>query len=203
MPIASRVRARRRLSDAARRAHEGARPLRRDDPGRVRRPRPRLHDLRDDRRGALPRLDEPLGRPEHAPDVRLRPQRPSAPTQQKKRYLPAMARGEHRGGALPDRAARRQRHAAHPHHGSPRGRPLRGERLEDVHHQRRAPPRCSTARGKTDPDSRPAAQGHQPARSPRRARASPSARDLDKLGYKGIETCEVDLRGLPRAGRRT
>ena len=37
-----------------------------------------------------------------------------------------------------DRAGRRLRREGHPHHGAPRRRPLRAQRRQDVHHQRRA-----------------------------------------------------------------
>ena len=59
------LRPRGHVPGADRRADEGARPVRRDDPGRVRRHGPRPGHLRDDRRGALARLDLDLRRRQH------------------------------------------------------------------------------------------------------------------------------------------
>ena len=59
------VRPRGQVPGADRRADEGARPVRGDDPRGVRRHGPRPDHLRDDRRGALARLDLDLGRRQH------------------------------------------------------------------------------------------------------------------------------------------
>ena len=60
------LRPRGRVPGADRRADEGARAVRRHDPRGVRRDGARPDDLRDDRRGALARLDLDLGRRQHA-----------------------------------------------------------------------------------------------------------------------------------------
>ena len=137
MPRRQQARARRRVPDAAGRAHEGARPLRRHDPARVRRPRASTYTTYAMIVEELCRGWMSLSRrAQHAPDVRLRAPDASAPTAQKERWLPAMARGEHRAALC----------LTEPHAGSDvqrirttaraRRRPLRGERLQDVHHQR-------------------------------------------------------------------
>ena len=66
LPGRVRLRARRRVPGAARRADEGARALRRDDPGGVRRARARPDHVRADPGRALARLDVALRGAEHA-----------------------------------------------------------------------------------------------------------------------------------------
>ena len=54
--------------------------------------------------------------------------------EQKRRYLPGVASGEIRLQAFGvTRARLRHRDHAHPHRGRPQGRPLRGQRAEDLH----------------------------------------------------------------------
>ena len=66
IPNAEHYDARGRVPGADRRADEGARALRGDDPRGLRRDGARPDDLRDDRRGALARLDLDLRRDQHA-----------------------------------------------------------------------------------------------------------------------------------------
>ena len=55
---------------------------------------------------------------------------------------------------------------------------------------------------KTDPDGRAARTAASASCWSSTAPASTVSRDLPKLGYKGVESCELMLRRLPRAGRR-
>ena len=84
----------------------------------------------------------------------------------------------------------------------PQGRRrVRRQRREDVDHQR--PAQLAADRGAVPhrPERRPAAPRHE---HPARASTAPGlevSRDLPKLGYKGVESCELSFERLPRAGR--
>ena len=93
------------------------------------------------------------------------PQRASGTDEQKQRWLPGLRQRRADLRDRDDRARRRQRPAGHPHHRGRQGRPLRAQRLQDLHQQRH--PVRPGDRGRAHrPRGRP--QGHQPAR--RRAR---------------------------------
>ena len=157
--------------------------------------------LRPRHRGARPRVDEP-GRRDGRPLRRGQAaRRASAPRSSGRRYLPRMATGEVRatmaltepGGGSDLQAMRTV--------ARPRRRRLRRQRLEDVDHER---PPCRADR---------AAVQDRPGRPTRRTAASAScssrtvpgftvSRDLPKLGYKGVESCELIFDDCRGAGRR-
>ena len=91
-----------------------------------------------------------------------------------------------------DRARRRLRPPGHAHRRSPRRRRLRGQRLEDLDHQR-PPLRPRRAAVQDRPGRRPGAPGHQHPAGGEGTRASTVSRDLPKLGYKGVESCELSF----------
>ena len=146
------------LPGADRRADEGARPVRGDDPRGVRRHGPRPDHLRDDRRRALARLDLDLRRRQHplhrllpADEVRHRRAEGLLPAEDGDRRDPRRLLALRARGRL-----RRPGHQGHRQEG--RGRQLGAERPEDVGHQR---PRLQR-RLRPDEDrhqGRPALQG--------------------------------------------
>ena len=201
MPVASELEHRNEYPHAARRAHEGARPLRRHDPGRVRRPRPRLHHLRHDHRGALRRLDEPERHPQHASAARLHDPHARHRGRRSSATCRRWRRGEHRGALC----------LTEPHAGSDvqrirttamrARRRLRRQRQQDVRHQR-APAATSTPWScKTDPRGGSAAQGHEPVRRREGTRhhRQPRHRQARLQGRRHLRGA---VRGLPRAGRQ-
>ena len=118
--------------------------------------------------------------------------------EQQRRYLPRMATGELRatmaltepGGGSDLQAMRTV--------AAPRRRRVRHQRREDLDHQR-PPRRADRAAVQDRPDGAARAHGHQhPA-----GREGPGLHRLrgtcPKLGYKGVESCELHLRRLPRA----
>ena len=113
-PVASELRARGRVPHGAGRADEGARPVRRDDPGGVRRARARPDHVRADPGRALARLDVALRRPEHALHLRVDDQ--DVRHRRAARALPA-ADGDRRDPlrVLDDRAARGLGRPGDPH----------------------------------------------------------------------------------------
>ena len=125
--------------------------------------------------------------------------------EQKERYLPKIAAGEHALLLHDDRARGGLRRARDPHDRAPRGRRARHQRPEDVGHERHARQPHGPAREDRS-EGRPAAGGHDRAdrREGARARASRAASrsrktGLPKLGYKGVESTEVAFDGPPRA----
>ena len=112
-----------------------------------------------------------------------------------------MARGEKRGGLA----------LTEPHAGTdvqsiktvatPAWRRLRRHRQQDVHHQ--CAPRHDARRGGQDQSQGQARLcRYQHVRGREERRGPTVSRHLKKLGYKGIDTCEVlfeDVRGAGRA----
>ena len=152
------VRPRGQVPRADRRADEGARPVRGDDPRGVRRDGARPDDLRDDRRGALARLDLDLGRREHAlhrlvPADEVRDGRAEGEVpaedgdgRDPRCVLALRARGRlRRPGHQVDRQGGRRR--------------LGDQRPEDVGHERTAL-RARVRPREDRPEGRPAVQGH-------------------------------------------
>ena len=124
----------------------------------------------------------------------------SATDEQKARWLPGhrVRRAHHRD--RDDRAGHRLRPRVDEHHGHPRRRPLRGERRQDVHHQRHQR-RPRDHRGQDRPGA--ATRGHEPARDRARdgrVRAGPQPREgrPARAGHR-----RAVLHRRPGAGRRT
>ena len=164
------------LPGGGRGADEGARPVRRDDPRGVRRDGPRPHHLRDDRRGALARLDLGLRHREHAlhrllPADEVRHRRAEG-------ALPA-ADGDRRAarGLLALRARVRLGRAGHQvDRQEDRRRRLGAERPEDVGHER-ARLGARVRAGEERPQGRAGLQGHDllPHREDARGRSRTTA----------------------------
>ena len=124
----------------------------------------RLPLQRDPLRGADPRRGERPGFSLHT-DIIVPYLSAIANDEQKQRWLPRLPHGEIITAIAMTEPGAGQRPAGHPHHRRRQGRPLRPQRLQDLHLQRH--PRRPGDRGRAHrPRGRP--QGHQPAR--RRAR---------------------------------
>jgi alkylation response protein AidB-like acyl-CoA dehydrogenase len=112
--------------------------------------------------------------------------------EQKERYLPAMARGEHRAALC----------LTEPHAGSD-AQSIRTTAVRDGDHYvvNGTKMFITNARSgtlyslvvKTDPDADPPHRGISLLAAEKDAPGLTISRDIDKLGYKGIETCEVSF----------
>src|SRR3989475_3392785 len=109
---------------------------------------------------------------------------------QKQRYLPPMARGEHRAALC----------LTEPHAGSDTQRIRTTARRHGDHYVVNGSKmfitnaRTATIYSlvvKTDPSAEPPPKGTRPLAAEKDAPGLTIGRDLDKIGYKGIETCEV------------
>ena len=188
----ARARARQHLPGEAHRADEGARHLRPGDPAS-------RGATRRSRRPATPLVTEELARGwmslagamgGHTVVAKLLA-RASAPRSRRTRYLPRMATGEVRATMALTEPGGGSRPAGDAHDRAARdGDELRRQRLQDLDHQR--PPLAADR----------AAVQDRPGRRPGAPRASAScwsstgpgftvSRDLPKLGYKGVESCEL------------
>ena len=203
------LRPRGRVPGADRRADEGARALRRHDPRGVRRDGARPDHLRDDRRGALARLDldlrdhqHPLHRLLPADEVRLRRAEAEVPAadghrRDPRRLLALRARaGLRRPGDQDGRQEDRRRR-------------LRDQRPEDVGHQRPALGARVRA-GQDRPRRRAAPQGHDllhrregagRAREHGRLRRLHRPAAAQEDGLQGRRVHRAGLRRLPLPGR--
>ena len=190
-PRRARAGARQHLPREAHRADEGARHLRAGDPRAVGRGAGVDALLRAGHRGARPRLDEPGRR-----DGRAHRRREAAAstfgtdgaeaTATCRGWPPARCAPRWRSPSpaaaptcrpcAPTRAARRRR--------------LRRQRRQDLDHQR-PPLRADRAAVQDRPGGRAAAPGHQHPAGRARPGPRPSRKDLPKLGYKGVESCEL------------
>ena len=195
---------------ADRRADEGARPVRGDDPRGVRRDGARPDDLRDDRRGAQPRLDLDLRHRQHplhrllpADQVRHRRAEAEVPAadghrRDPRRVLPVRARARLRRRRDQDRAPRR-----------PRRRRLRDQRHEDVGHQRPAvQPRVRAGADRSDRRAQaPRAdllhrrEGAGRQREHRRVQGLQRAAEDQEDGLQGRRVHRARVRRVPDARR--
>ena len=110
--------------------------------------------------------------------------------EQKDRYLPRMATGEVRATMALTEPGGGSDLQAHADDGPSRRRRVRGERVEDVDHQRAPVQRWSRCCARPIPAADPPHRGisillaeHGPGFT--------VSRDLPKLGYKGVESCEL------------
>lgn len=112
--------------------------------------------------------------------------------EQKERYLPAMARGEHRGAFL----------LTEPHAGSDaQNIKTTATRKGDGYVVNGSKMFITNARTatlylivtKTDPDANPPHKGMSAFCAEKSGAGVTIGRDLDKIGYKGVETCEVSF----------
>ena len=118
------------------------------------------------------------------------------------RYLPRMATGELRATmALTEPGGGSDLQAMTHDRASRRRRALRRQRREDLDHQL-APLAADRAAVQDRPGRRARAPGHHRSCWSSTAPGSPCRKDLPKLGYKGVESCELSFDGLPRARRR-
>ena len=136
----------------------------------------------------------------------------SSPTAARSRSaagLPRMARGELVGAIAHDRTRRRLRPAGHQDHRPPRRRPLRHQRLEDVHHQRLA--RRTRLRRREDRHHRDRHEGHlahrrrdegacrDTASAARSKRSACTAQDTCELFFDDVRVPAANLLGPPKA----
>ena len=209
LPQRRALRPRGRVPGADRRADEGARAVRGHDPRGVRRDGARPDDLRDDRRGALARLDLDLGHHQHAlhrllpaDEVRHRGAAPEVPAADGDRRDPRRL--------LAVRARARLRRAGDQDLGQEaRRRHLRDQRPEDVGHQRpaldaRLRARQDRPRGRAAPQGlhllhrrEGAGRGREHGRARRPERAAEDQED----GLQGRRVDRARLRRLPLPGR--
>ena len=109
--------------------------------------------------------------------------------EQKQRFLPMLARGESAGHLLV-RTGRGHRPSSHPHDRRAARRQLPDQRLEDVDDQRAA--RRNAADAGKDRQRRPARHTGMSAFVTEKGEPGLTvSRDIDKLGYKSLETCEL------------
>ncbi len=110
--------------------------------------------------------------------------------EQKRRWLPGLVSRRAHLGDRDDRAGRRLGPAGHPYDGGRRRRPLRAQRVQDVHQQRH-PLRPRHRRRRTDPDA-----GHQGISLlvvERGMEGFERGRNLDKMGLHAQDTAELSF----------
>ena len=188
----ARARARQHLPREAHRADEGDGHLRAGHPRAVRRGAGLDAVLRAGHRRAGPRLDEP-GRRDGRPH---RGRQAAAGLRHRRAEAALPARDGDRRGPRDDGAHRARRRLGPAGHHAPRARPrrrrLRRQRRQDLDHQR--PPLPADRPAVQDrPGRAAAAQGHQHPAGRARPTGSTVSRDLPKLGYKGVESCELSF----------
>ena len=129
----------------------------------------------------------------------------TAPTTQKRRYLPKLISGEHVGALAMSGAGRGLRRRLDEAARREEGRPLRPERHQDVDHQRPRRARCSWSMPR--PIRRPARAASPPSSSRRASRASTWRRSSTRWACAAPHR-RAGVRGLrdpggERAGRRS
>ena len=149
-------------------------------------------------RRSSPRRCTATGTPASASACRATSCRPTCSIcpldEQKARWLPASVSGDliwglaiSEPGAGSDVGERR-------HHRRPRRRQLRGQRRQDVHHQRPAA-RCGRGRGQ-DRSCAHATRGSASSSSRTARPASNAGRHLDKIGQRSQDTAELFFRDV-------
>ena len=109
--------------------------------------------------------------------------------EQKQRWLPGCVSGETHHRDRDDRAGRRQRPAGHPHDRRRQGRPLRAQRLQDLHQQRHHV--RPGDRGRAAPTPSAGHKGISLLVVERGMEGFERGRNLDKIGLHAQDTAEL------------